>query len=443
MVSAHTPRKLGSTPRRALHLLTVREIVAAGDGDHGDGGGLILRVRGPSASWVYRFTSPAGRRREMGLGACARGSLAQAGASLKAARDAAHEARELVRRGLDPIEERDRRRDHAQLHEVQRKVERQRERWTLARCARNYHEREIEPSTKAKHAAQWIASLENHVPPALWNAPIGEIDAPALLAALSSIQPHERNRHEGVSVAETARRIRQRLEAVWRDAQFYGRATDNPAFAIRDKLAKAKPKPKTRAGLAALDWRAAPALMQRLRALPGTAARALEFAVLTAARTSEVLGCTWQEIDVQAGVWRVPAARMKAREEHVVYLPPRAVEILRGQIGQAPDLVFPSPTPVGQRRAKPLSSMALLSVLDRLGVRDATTVHGLCRSTFSTWANETAAARPDVVEACLAHREGDRVRAAYNRAEFADERRALLEAWAAYLAKPAELAAVA
>lgn len=438
MVSAHTPRKSGITPRRAQHLLTVRQIVAAGDGDYSDGGGLLLRIRGTSATWVYRFTSPAGRRREMGLGAAARATLAQAGASLTAAREAAHEARELVRRGLDPIDQRDQRRMLARQAEQARQADRQRERWTLARCARDYHERVIELKRTPKHAAQWISSLENHMPPAVWHAPIAGIDPPTLLQALLAIQPHERNRHEGVNLAETVKRIRQRLDAVFEDAAFHGRCDANPAAAIKRKLTEAAPE-RVRGKLAALDYRAAPALMHRLRALPGTAARALEFAVLTAARTSEVLGCTWSEIDLQASIWRVPAARMKmkADEDHVVYLPPRAVEVLRGQLGQARDLVFPSPMTVGRRKAKALSNMAMLSVLDRLGVRDQTTVHGVCRSTFSTWANETAAARPDVIEACLAHREGDRVRRAYNRAGFADERRALLEAWSDYLSKPA------
>jgi integrase len=120
---------------------------------------------------------------------------------------------------------------------------------------------------------------------------------------------------------------------------------------------------------------------------------------------------------------------MKGGEDHVVYLSPRAREILEGQRVLGEPFVFPAPALDGQ----PLSNMAMLMLLRRLGVASATTVHGLCRSTFSTWANETAAARPDVIEACLAHREADRIRAAYNRARFADERRKLLDAWAAYL----------
>ena len=116
---------------------------------------------------------------------------------------------------------------------------------------------------------------------------------------------------------------------------------------------------------------------------------------------------TWDEIDLQAGAWTVPASRMKAGEEHTVALSPRAVEVLKGQVGQDERFVFPSTMPTSDGQARPLSNMAMLTLLDRLGMRDRTTVHGLCRSTFSTWAYDTASARPDVIEACLAHREAD------------------------------------
>ena len=173
-------------------------------------------------------------------------------------------------------------------------------------------------------------------------------------------------------------------------------------------------------------------LTERLRDAEGNAARCLEMAMLTAARTGEALTATWSEFDLESGVWTIPAAKMKAKEEHLVHLPPRAVEILKGQIGLHKTFVFPSV----MAKDKPMSNMAMLAVLDRLGMRKRTTVHGLCRATFSTWANETGAARPDVIEACLAHREADRVKAAYNRAQFTDERRALLSSWAEYLSKP-------
>lgn len=257
---------------------------------------------------------------------------------------------------------------------------------------------------------------------------------PELLSALLGVTAHERSRrHDGEKVPETVRRIRQRLDAVYEDAIFHKRASINPAAATKRKMREATPARVVKGCFAALAYGAAPALVQRLRAVPGTAARALELAVLTAARTSEVIYAEWSEFDLSAATWTVPAERMKAKEAHVAYLSERAVDILRAQIGRHARWVFPSP----MKPEQPMSDMAMLATLDRLGARGQTTVHGLCRATFSTWANETAAARPDVVEACLAHAEGKRVRAAYNRAQFADGRRALLSAWAQYLARPA------
>jgi integrase len=430
------------TTMARLHLLTVREVQAAGNGDHSDGGGLLLRVRGESASWVLRYTGPSGRRREMGLGVVVRGNPKQTGDSLTGARDAAHKARELLRQGLDPIDERDAGKAKMREAEQTKKVEKARQHLTLCRAARNYHERVVEPRLSPKHAAQWISSLENHVPAELWHAPIASIEAPALLSALAQVRPHERARNlKGDRVPETLRRVRQRLDTIFEDAIFHGHCAKNPAAAVRRKMRETLPS-KDSGKFAALAYREAPAFLHRLRDAQGTAARALEFAVLTAARTGEVLGAVWQEFDIDAATWLVPAARMKSSgklqaEDHVVHLSARAVEILKGQLGQDAVIVFPSPMTQGQENARPLSNMGMLAVLGRLGMRDRTTVHGLCRATFSTWAYETAAARPDVIEACLAHREADKVKAAYNRAQFTDERRALLAAWADYLAAPA------
>lgn len=421
-----------------LHLLTARQVLAAGDGDHADGGGLLLRVRGESVSWGFRFTSPtAGKRREMGFGVCHRGSVAQAGSSLTGARDLAHGAREMLRRGADPIDHREGQREAGQQAAAARKAEKARDRWTLARSARDYHERVIEPTRTTKHSADWIGSLENHIPAALWNKPIADVTAPELLSVLDQIRPHARARHctQGERIAETVSRIRQRLEAIFEDAVFHGRATINPAAAVKRKMRETLPKKKV-GNFAALPYKEAPAFMARLRDAPGTAARCLEFAVLTAARTGEVLGAVWSEFDLDAGVWQVPAERMKASgkdkpEPHTVHLSARALAVLMGQLGQDETIVFPTPRLDG----KPLSNMAMLTTLTRLGVREQTTVHGLCRATFSTWAYDTAAARPDVIEACLAHREADKVKAAYNRAQFTEERRTLLSAWSDYLAQ--------
>ena len=141
----------------------------------------------------------------------------------------------------------------------------------------------------------------------------------------------------------------------------------------------------------------------RLRERQGIAARALEFALLTVARTGEVVGATWDEFDLEAGVWTVPGPRMKGKEQHFVYLTDRAVEIVRAMEELGQPYVFPSPDLDG----KPLSNMAMLTLLRRMDADKLTTVHGRCRATFSTWANEVGAGRPDVIEACLAHQEGE------------------------------------
>lgn len=420
-----------------LQLLSTREVQAAGDGDHSDGGGLLLRVRGASSSWVFRFTAPSGRRREMGLGVAFRNTTKAAGESLTTAREAARQARDLLVRGVDPIDARDQRREQERQADQAKRAEKEVTRWTLARCARDYHERVIERSRTPKHAAQWIASLENHVPPSIWRAPIGSVEPPDLLRALLMIKPHERARNLTSSqLQETRSRLRQRLDAVFEDAMFHKRCSNNPAAAIRRKLSEAEGR-RPRGAFRALPYREAPAFMAKLRAAEGTAARALEFAVVTVARTAEVLEAAWDEFDLQAATWTVPAERMKAGEPHVVYLSRSAMNVLQLQRGQDPRLVFPSPATKPGQAARPLSNMAMLSVLDRLGARGDTTVHGLCRASFSTWSNECGVARADVIEACLAHAEQDKVRKAYNRAKFADERRALMVAWADFLARPA------
>jgi len=411
-----------------LHQLSVKAVQNAGDGDLTDGGGLLLRVRGDSASWVFRYTAASGKRREMGLGVAHRGSAAQAGDALTLARGLAHKAREQLAQDIDPIDARDGQRAAAQAVDEAKKASAKRERATLARVTREYHERVIEGSRTVKHAAQWIASLEHHVPEALWHAPIDSVTPPQLLEALLGVRSLA---DAEVKVPETLQRVRQRLDAVFEDAMFHGHCSTNPAAAIKRKMQEAGGRRK-RGQFAALPYREAPAFMARLREQAGIAARCLEFSLLTAARTGESIGATWPEFDLDAALWTIPGERMKGAELHVVHLVPRAVEILRELQKLGADYVFPSPV----LDDAPISNMGMLTLLKRMKMNDVTTVHGLCRASFSTWANETAAARPDVIEACLAHQEGDKVRAAYNRGQFMQERRELLEAWAEFLSKP-------
>lgn len=398
-----------------LHLLRALNVKEA-KADTPDGGGLWLRVKGAKASWILRYKHN-GVRRDLSLGPCYRADLAQAGRSLTDARTAAATARSLIAAGKDPIAERKAQRTSAKAEKAAGKKAEQQARLTLARAARDYHERVIEPNRTDKHSKQWIQSLETHVPAELWHKPIDGVEAPALLDVMLALF---------AKVPETASRIRQRLDAVFEDAVFRKQCVGNPARAIQRKLREAI-RSRERGNFAALDYRLVPAFVKLLREQPGTAARALEFALLTAARTGEVLEMPPAEID--GAVWRVPGARMKAGEEHVVHLPSRALEILEDVKALGGLYVFPSPTD----SKKPLSNMAMLNVLRRMKLNTQTTVHGMCRSSFSTWAYETNAARPDVIEACLAHQEVNLVKAAYNRAEFTAERRALLQKWADYL----------
>ena len=226
-------------------------------------------------------------------------------------------------------------------------------------------------------------------------------------------------------MADTAQRVRRRLDEVFDEAIERGAVTLNPVAMLRTKLRREN-RPQRPVPRPALPFGAVPQFVGQLRGMPGVAARCLEFTILTAARTGESIGARWREFDLQAALWTVPGDRMKGGEPHLVPLSERAVAILREIRALGTPDVFPS-----TRTGRPMSNMAMLVLLKRMKYAEIT-VHGF-RATFSTWANETAAARPDVIEACLAHREVDKIRAAYNRAQFAGERRKLLEAWAAYL----------
>lgn len=408
-------RLLGAKP----NLLSAREVLDARDQELSDGGGLLLRCESTRAAWVFRYTSAAGKRREMGLGACVRHNARAASESLGLARDLAAKQRALLAADppLDPIDERDKKRTSLQGAERQRKAEKRQEQATLARVARAYHEKRIEPRLASKPAADWINSRENHVPRPLWQKPIAEITRPQLLEFLRDM--HDR-------MADTAQRVRRRLDEVFEEAIEQGIVAANPVAMLRTKLRK-EHKSRRRTPHSSLPYSEAPAFLNALGAHPGVAARCLEFTILTAARTGESIGAKWPEFDLDTAVWTVPAERMKASEPHTLFLSEPALAVLKDLRERGSPFVFPSLNDIN----RPLSNMAMLALLKRMK-RDDITVHGF-RATFSTWANETAAARPDVIEACLAHREGDKIRAAYNRAQFAGERRKLLDAWAAYL----------
>jgi integrase len=249
----------------------------------------------------------------MGFGRAIRDTLAAAGQSAANARNMAERARALIAKGIDPIEQRDADREAARTKAEGAKAEVKADRTTLARVARAYHEKSVEPRRTTKHAAQWIASLEQGVPPAIWHKPIADVTPHELLDALGKLQAR---------VPETASRVRQRLEVVFDDAIFHRHCTENPARIIKRKLAEL-PKGRTKGQFAALPYIEGPAFTEKLRTQPGIAARALEFALLRAARTGEVIGATWGELDLHAGVWRVRGERMKGSEDHTVFGPGR------------------------------------------------------------------------------------------------------------------------
>jgi len=373
-------------------------------GYHYDGEGLRLQVRGAEkehSNWSLQYTIH-GRRREIGLG-----PLRDVG--LEKARTSAAALRDKVRQGIDPLEERNK------LRVANKAAASKAAPVTLIAAVRAYHKVNVEGELVC--ADGWLSSIERRLPPALLNSPIANVKAKDLLDAFQKIYK---------ATPDTGARIRQRLSAVFDDAIIKEQVTGNPCTPIVKRLRKLN---RDEEHHRALPYAEAPKLFKQIATHPGTSARALQFGMLTAARTDEILGMRWSE--VKGGLWTVPAERMKMKEPHTVALSPQALAVLKEVRGLSKVYVFPSP-----ERDAPLSNMAMLNLLDRMDVREQTTVHGLCRTTFSSWANDKGIARPDVIEACLAHKEGDKGRAAYShQAKFTDERRALLEQWGKFLSK--------
>ena len=379
--------------------LTARTVETAAPGTHEDGRGLRLVVRkGGARSWILRYQLDK-RRRDMGLGRYPETTLAMA-------RERAMQVRrEIDADRIDPLVERRRRKPLTFKAAAAAMMEAKREGW------RN-----------AKHRQQWTNTLASYVYPFL-----GELDVKAVRTqdVLEVLRPI------WTAKAETASRVRQRIEAVLDYATAMGaRAGDNPARwkGNLDHLLPATAKVKRVEHHAALDWRDAYAFMVELGRRDGDAARALAFAIHTAARSGEVRGMRWAEVDDKDSVWTVPGDRMKAGKEHRVPLT-AACRALLGARGEDGALVFPSPGDPD----KPLSDMTLTAVLRRMGRGDLT-AHGF-RSTFRDWAGESTAHPREVIEAALAHRLKDKAEAAYARGDLFVKRRRLMEDWAAFLAK--------
>jgi integrase len=379
-------------------------------GLYSDGDGLNLQVSGAGArSWIFRY-SLRGKARYLGLGSAT-------AISLKRARELAAEARRLRAEGIDPIE---RRRDQRVAEQLQ-----QAKTMTLRSCGEGYIAAHEAAWRNEKHRQQWRSTLATYVYPVAGDLPVQDIDTSL---ALKILEPIWRKK------PETAGRVRGRLELIldWAKARGF-RAGENPArwrghlsnlLPRRSKIAKVKHH-------AALPYDELGAFMADLRARPSTSARCLVFTILTAARTSEATGATWDEVDLVAGLWTIPGPRMKSGRQHRVPLSGRAADIISEQRARRDGAyVFP-----GMRDGMPLSNMALLAMLKVMGRADLTT-HGF-RSTFRTWGAERTNFAREVVEAALAHIVGDETERAYQRGDLFDKRRRLMVAWAEFCDKPA------
>jgi len=252
-----------------------------------------------------------------------------------------------VIKGIDPKDARDGEKAARQAEALRQTQQKARERRTLGRAIRDFNEREIEPSTRftEKYKLQWIASIENHLPSwrvgALWNRPIDEVEPAELLDFIKDLQR---------KVPHTARKVRQRLDTVFEDAQLRKWCVTRPTQAIRRAALRGAPSLKNKS-LRALPYQQAPDFMRRLRSIGGVAANCLQFTVLTAARTNESTGAEWSELDFDTSIWIVPGSRMKGGEEdHRVDLSAAAVSILNAQRGLDLRWVFPSPRIVLSRR---------------------------------------------------------------------------------------------
>jgi integrase len=378
-------------------------------GMYADGGGLYLQVTGDAGrSWLYRY-SLNGKAREMGLGPLSAVGLAEA-------RNAAAECRRLRQGGIDPLQERKARRQRDAL-EAARAI-------TFEQAAERYIASHRPAWSNAKHADQWKNTLATYAAPIIGKLSVQAIDTALVLKAIEPIW---------TSKPETANRVRQRIEAVLDSAKVQGfREGENPARwrGHLDHLLPDRAKVRRVKHHAALSYSETFEFITALREQEGISARALEFTILTAARTGDTSGGTWREINWPDKTWIIPADRMKARKEHRVPLSSRALAILREMQplrhgDDAECFVFP-----GGKHGRPLSNTAMTEVLRRMN-RGQITVHGF-RSTFRDWAAEQTDFPREVAEMALAHAIGDDVEAAYRRGDLFEKRRRLMNEWEAW-----------
>ena len=381
---------------RSLHKLTDTTVRALGKGRHSDGGGLYLRVSASGGkSWSYMFNRN-NKRQEIGLGP-------YPAISLSAARKIAAEAREAVALGNSPERPSDPKEEHP----------------TFAEAAELFLASMENQWSNPKHRAQWRMTLGSAYCKPILNRRVGHISLDDVLKVL---KPH------WASKPETASRVRGRIERVLAFAKVKGwRSGENPALWKGNLDAILPPRKRlTRGHMTAMPYAELPEFISSLQASELTSALALEFLILTASRSGEVLGAKWNEVDIEKAVWTVPAHRMKARREHRVPLSSRALEILtRLDETRLSEFVFP-----GTRTGSGQSNMTLTKLLRRMGRSE--TVHGM-RSAFRDWAGDQTSFSREVAEAALAHSIGNATEQAYRRSDALEKRRQLLTAWANFL----------
>jgi integrase len=383
-------------------------------GRYHDGHGLILQVRSPTnASWLLRYQR-AGKEHQLGLGPLRLFPL-------KEARQRARAAQRDLSDGTDPLlAKRDARAKEALAAAKA---------LSFAEAATSYFNQHEKKWRSTKHRDQFLSSMRHYAFPVIGLLPVSTIDTALVLKVIEPIWQTK---------SETARRLRGRIENVldWATVRGY-RSGDNPAR-WRGHLAEVLPEPGKIAKAkhhAALPYKDAAQFTSELRQRQGSGARALEFLLLTTARTGEVIGARWDEIDLEAAIWTIPAGRMKGGREHRVPLSPPVIALLKAlPREQGSDFVF-----IGPRPGAGLSAMAMTRTLSRMGRNDIT-VHGF-RSTFMDWAHDTTGYPKVVIDMALTHTVGDKVEAAYRRGDLFAKRTRLMAEWARYCSAPAAIAA--
>jgi len=380
--------------------LTKKLVENLGAGRHGDGNGLYLVVDPSGARrWIVRVVVKGQRNKK---GAPLRTDFGLGGAdivTINQARERALEYRRMAKQGLNPR--------FSARQEVP----------TFEEVAQQVHIDRMPTWKNAKHGQQWINTLRDYAFPKIGRMPVDSVDQPEVMMCLAPIWTEKH---------ETAKRLAQRIKVVLDVARSKGfRSGENPVTLVKEAqvLPKVKVKVKHHKAMA---WQDVPAFYADLMSRNAMAANALRFTCLTGSRTTEVLKMRWAELDFDAGVWTCPEERMKGNEEHRVPLTAQMLEIIEPLQALKSDFVFE-----GQKRNQPLSNMAMLMLLRRMGV-EGVTVHGF-RSTFRDWVSETGKGQWEVAERSLSHKVGSKVERAYARSDLLEKRRALMNEWSRFV----------